>query len=342
MKLTQNQKTILSICTFVIVFAILLLIATFFDLQISQILTKNSLKPGEYITNDFFASFMEIFGSAPAAILLGISAIILFLNVMRFLKGWKKWLFGIITGVLSVYAFYYFLSDVWKYAFKHILYEQGILSTIEINLSSNYSSSSWFIATILAISILIDLFAIFAMNKVNDETLKKLLKFAVVVIIVAGIPTILINLIIKKPWGRIRYRAMNMYGDDPIYGFSAFTPWYNPKGQWLDNNTKLAIFGSTDVLKSFPSGHTAAAGATYALLALPKILGKEDNKKLVAIVWTISILWTTLCAIGRIVAGAHFMSDVLFGGTMAFLCYAGANEFYLNKSKNLKALFAKK
>ena len=109
--------------------------------------------------------------------------------------------------------------------------------------------------------------------------MKKLVKFAIAVIIIAAIPTILINLVIKKPVGRIRYRAMNMYPDDPVYGFSAYARWYEINGQWIDKETMMALYGSTDALKSFPSGHTSSAATSYALITLIDIFDIKDKKK---------------------------------------------------------------
>lgn len=52
--LDTKSRTIISICIFVVVFTILITIASIYDFQVSQILTKNALKEGDYISNDFF------------------------------------------------------------------------------------------------------------------------------------------------------------------------------------------------------------------------------------------------------------------------------------------------
>jgi membrane-associated phospholipid phosphatase len=94
--------------------------------------------------------------------------------------------------------------------------------------------------------------------------------------------------VVKYLWGRVRFREL-----DAVY--SQFTPWYLPQG----------ITG----FDSFPSGHAAMGWMLLAVLIL------LDNKKkwLKNLVLTLIILWGTLLALSRIVIGAHFASDVLFG-----------------------------
>lgn len=48
-----------------------------------------------------------------------------------------------------------------------------------------------------------------------------------------------------------------------------------------------------------------------------------------------------LVAISRIVVGAHYMSDVTFGGTIAFLCFVIAREIFICKGSHFFALFPK-
>lgn len=327
--MTNKNKTIISISAFVGIFAILLVIATFLDLQVSKILTANVLSEGQYITNNVFGAFFEILGSSPTPILLAIACEIIFLYGFRFLKDWKKYLVCIIFGALTIYAVYYTFSDIYKYLIRHL----ALAENTQVLHDGVYVD-----ICLVFISIAIATCLYFAFKNIKDETLKKLLKFAIAVIIIALIPTILINLVIKKPVGRIRYRAMNMNPNDPVYGFAAYARWYEINGQWIEKETMMAVFGSTDALKSFPSGHTASAGTTYALICLIDILDIKDIKKKIAL-WILPVAWTTLTAIARIAVGAHFMSDVLFGGTITFVTMALTREIYICKSKNIKELF---
>ena len=57
-------------------------------------------------------------------------------------------------------------------------------------------------------------------------------------------------------------------------------------------------------------------------------------------IWAFTIVSTGLVAISRIVVGAHFFSDVLMGGTIAFLAMIMAREIFISKGAHVKAMFA--
>lgn len=102
----------------------------------------------------------------------------------------------------------------------------------------------------------------------------------------------------------------------------------------------VALFGTTDALKSFPSGHTNAAGASYLMPMLNDAL-KIKNKGVRALMWIIPVIITGLTAVSRIIVGAHFFSDVLVGGTCAFVCMILCREVIVCKGANVKAMFSK-
>ena len=106
--------------------------------------------------------------------------------------------------------------------------------------------------------------------------------------------------VVKYFWGRVRFREL-----DAVY--SQFTPWYLPQG----------ITG----FDSFPSGHAAMGWMLLAVLIL------LDNKKkwLKNLVLTLIILWGVLLAMSRVIIGAHFASDVLFGSFFIIIAF-----FYFN------------
>ena len=165
-------------------------------------------------------------------------------------------------------------------------------------------------------------------HKVSFENNRKLFNFAFV-IIGTCLLYMIINLI-KGPVGRMRFRAMTLIGND----FSYYTPWY------VIGDAKEAVEAlypgvvSSDGFKSFPSGHTFSAGTIYALICLPDVFERFNNKKWRVLWYVIPICYTGIVAIGRIVAGAHFMSDVLIGGTLA---YFGAELFrYIFITRKIK------
>ena len=86
-----------------------------------------------------------------------------------------------------------------------------------------------------------------------------------------------------------------------------------------------------DAYRSFPSGHTCAAGTTYALLALPHLFKKYNTVKYKVLFYFVSVIFTGTVAISRIVCGAHFFSDVLVGGTSMFLGVMLAIKIFVRK-----------
>lgn len=105
---------------------------------------------------------------------------------------------------------------------------------------------------------------------------------------------------IKTIWGRPRLREMvdeNSLED--------FKPWYKPD-----------FFSGS---YSFPSGHTAHA--TLVLMLSRWLFGKAEKFR--PVVTALGYGFIALMAFSRLAAGAHFLSDILFG----FLIALGITEF---------------
>ena len=71
----------------------------------------------------------------------------------------------------------------------------------------------------------------------------------------------------------------------------------------------------SDAFRSFPSGHTSAAGLSIALVLLPDLF--EKLKKYKVWFYVAPITYTLLVALSRIIVKAHFLSDVLAGFIIA-------------------------
>ncbi len=135
--------------------------------------------------------------------------------------------------------------------------------------------------------------------------LYELLKIAVVTIIYLISVLVFINLI-KIFWGRVRFREMT----DP----AQFTRWFIPQG----------ITGD----RSFPSGHTANAATLYVVTMLAPLLKKYWQKVLC---YLVPILWIVVMALSRVMVGAHYASDVLFGGVISILLFYICKKLVLKK-----------
>lgn len=348
MKLNLKIKTVLAVVLFAVVFIGLMLIATFCDFEISGIMTKGILDEGEYFATDFFGVMLEAVGCTPIYLFIAFVLCVLFWSC---LKLWKKKPLNIICAVICaigvVAAFWYALKDSVGYIFEHALSRTG-------NVSGNFEALDKFEHSLAVYGIeaffgaIMGALALVATMHFKPETLKKLLWFCVASACAVALANILI-MIIKNPVGRMRFRAINstlgaqMIADGKVSGY---TKWFVSNGQPDKEilNKFLVKYGVKDPFKSFPSGHTCSAGTVYVLIMIPTLFNfKEQGKKGATLAcWIVPIVYTALVAISRIMVGAHYMSDVTFGGTLSFVCCVLMWEIYICKGKHFFAVFPQK
>ena len=104
---------------------------------------------------------------------------------------------------------------------------------------------------------------------------------------------------VKGIWGRLRMREML----DPA---SEFTPWY-----------QIHYRGGFDNrYASFPSGHTMNAAGMILITILPGVFPKLTGKE--TLLRVIAYAWADVVGFSRVVAGAHFTTDVLFGILLSY------------------------
>ena len=60
---------------------------------------------------------------------------------------------------------------------------------------------------------------------------------------------------------------------------------------------------------------------------------KYNNKKSCVLIYVLTVLYTGLVGFYRIRVGAHFMSDVTIGGTMAYMAAQGGRHMFTLKTK---------
>ncbi len=338
-----RRKTIIGVFLFVAIFSTLAALASIYDLQVSQKLTAGHLSPDSYYANKdfFFGLVLEAFGSFPIWIAIATFGAILYCNAMnRTLFTYKKevsvgkdnalTVIAAFIGLVAVVGAMYFLTaDTFKYFLKYAM-NKPIAKT-----------SAYFGVNILLSAIISPFFVKYFAN-LDEEMLKKL-KAIAWIIIVALVTRIFIEGI-KLPIARMRFRAMNCIGD-----FSYFTPWYVINGaRELTDIFTVGELGSiptweyADACRSFPSGHTFAAGMSYVIICLPDIIKKWDNVVGRVLCWIVPILFTGLVAISRIMVGAHYFSDVLFGGTIVFLGVMIGREIFICKGSHFKCFMKDK
>jgi membrane-associated phospholipid phosphatase len=105
---------------------------------------------------------------------------------------------------------------------------------------------------------------------------------------------------LKVGMGRQRFRSMT----DPL---TQFTPWFVPNGP-----------ASGDDFKSFPSGHSFRAAFSLWVVFLPAYAHQRTSKMLLSV---LAVTWTLLVMTSRIIVGAHFATDTLFGAFIPIVCF---------------------
>ncbi len=287
-------------------------------------MTKGVFEEGEYLASDTFGVAFEIFGSSPIYLIAGLVVVICIMCVWRLLKlRPAREIICLLLCVAAIYAFTLFFTDMFEYIMEHAGVEEDSYLWSALDL----------VAVISAIPLTV--LVIFAMRNLNEDTLRSLIKFVIAFIIMAAIANLIVQFI-KSPIGRMRYRAMNSELGQYLGGFDNYTAWYVMNGQneeWVELFKNM--YGVSDAFKSFPSGHTCAAGMTYALILLPDILNIK-KKPARAFCWIFPVVFTGIVAISRIVVGAHYFSDVLVGGTLAFLAMMLAREIIVFRFEHFK------
>jgi len=325
-----KKRTLLFFALFCAVFGALLAIATFCDLEISRFLTRGILAPGEYDTNSTFGAFFEIIGDSPVEIMMGFAIDILFVYALRLLHGKKRAVLMTVAGIFSVVPGYVLSLIIYNRLKPHLLF----------GTEAELTGGAYLQLTFTFYGVLLGVLGILAVNNFSNETLKKLVPFAVATLVFATVSTAAINLGFKDAFGRLRFRAMNVNPTDETLGFPAFSRWYELKGHSVSDELMMSVFGHTDANKSFPSGHTGAAGTSYALIMLNAALQPKKKSTRIAF-WVIPVVFTGTVALSRMMVGAHFMSDVLMGGTFSFILMLISREIFILHGANVKALFGK-
>ncbi len=163
----------------------------------------------------------------------------------------------------------------------------GIINTNLVLLS---------IAFVVLLAVLVQLF----LNRIPLETLKLYNTAAWAGIVIIFAEMMIVN-VLKIFWGRLRFREM---GDD----YSQFTTWFLPNGI-QENGIKGEAY------KSFPSGHSANGWAIMVGMLFMPYKKIWRNSMLV-----IAIIWGVCTSVSRVIMGAHFATDVLFGAMITISC----------------------
>lgn len=203
-------------------------------------------------------------------------------------------LFGIPVALLILF---FAFADLML-AFPGIdLYVSGLFFTPDSGFTMQGLSWEQFAyrsVPVLMVTVNLVLVALWLFNRISG---RRLLRFdgrrlAFLLCLLALVPGLLVNQLLKEHWGRARPVKLEQFG-----GHDRFTP---------------AFVRSDQRGGSFSSGHVAAAA--YLIGVALMVFGPRSY-------WTLlAALYTALVAVARIAAGGHFLSDV---ATSAFLVLFG-------------------
>ncbi|MFX0073042.1 MAG: phosphatase PAP2 family protein [Candidatus Hermodarchaeota archaeon] len=176
-----------------------------------------------------------------------------------------------------------------------ILYSFSYLEYLLITSEGFYYSGDIFASTATLVSLAI--FLILAYNK----NWRNYITIGISLILLYIFANLIVH-ILKFTWGRVRFNDLSSDSD--------FTPWYVINQGNPEND-------------SFPSGHTSSAFTFLPLLMLTK--NKNMSKKLKVFLIFSIVGFGMYVALGRVVVGRHYASDVLFS---AGICSILTISFY--------------
>lgn len=309
-----KKKWIVAISVSVGVFFVLAVFAAIFDLKISCLIAD--MEFGEYYSSNLFGRYFEIVGEMPLYGFISFALAVVFFNLFALKNNILK--FFLCSGVLIVICLinFYAIDKLVGYLYKlNNKVEKFVLNDLLRKI---------------IIAVFISLAYIFFVRIFSPVFIEKLLPFAVAVLLTAALSQ-LIAQGLKIINFRVRYRALLATMD---FNYSHFTPFYKWNG--IYNGTEYI----RDAVKSFPSGHTTAAAITYTLMLLPFYFRQSFAKVGKYITFAVALLYTGTVAVARIIMGAHYFSDVLFGGSITFACVF-LSYWFLEKNKFKKLAFLK-
>mgnify|MGYP005760069951 CR=1 FL=1 len=298
--MSERSVKIIYIVTAITLFA-LMLVGTFYDFRISEILSAADGK--EYICDNAFARFFEVVGSGPLYLTTGFGVAFIAVKITEF----KKSVLSALLFALCVAACIFAYTMLFKESSKYIAEHSGELESYNGGKGAVWGMSLITGAVCAAVSIIIA----FVLPK---STRSGLFVFGLTAVIAFAISQG-ITQGIKPLFGRQRYRAIKFFEYRNLGQYVDYTPWYILRGIKEIPEDLVALGVGRDWYKSFPSGHSCSAAMSLCIIGLADMLNlRGKSYKPVKIVTSlIGVAITVTVAYSRILMGAHYLTDVTFG-----------------------------
>jgi membrane-associated phospholipid phosphatase len=191
----------------------------------------------------------------------------------------------------------------------------SILLYISFILLSNFTDSSDaffnYAPFLFAGFFILTLSAVLTLRKMELTFSHSLIVISKVILGMTVFGYLFSNQIIKIFWGRVRYRNLDILHSD-------FTEWY--------------IANGINGYQSFPSGHAAMGWMLLPLF----LLAINKNYFIKSIVIGIISIWAISVAVSRVVIGAHYASDVLFGSFFMIISFLVFYKKFVVKDEVLR------
>ena len=304
--MSEKNRKFAAVGAFLLIFGGLLALATIYDLQISFFLASPNLASGRYFSTSFPCNLVEVVAMAPIWGFATFAASILVVYLHH--KGGAARALELLFFGISVFTGSSFLRDMMKYLLQ-ILDKEAVMRQI------------WFKLAMAAFGLTATVLILALAGRWIQAHMRQMLPFALAII--GSCCCFLFVELIKNPVGRMRFRAMHFVED-----YSYYTPWY----QVSSAREHLGSLGfDRDYFKSFPSGHTFSGSMAYLVILLPDLFKNLQTRKWKTLSYVVPIAYTGLVAFFRVAAGAHFLSDVLVGGTMGFVAVQFFRWLFLHR-----------
>lgn len=229
-----------------------------------------------------------------------------------------------ILNIFTAAAFYILSVIGWKKLVENVL--KNILADL-----GKDDMPQWFYFVVCAV---LSAVVILVCRKIDKAKLRKLEALALAGVLLGICYKIVEEC--KEITGRVRFREMVAYSNSKVdengmsngqnadltremlnySNFGQYAPWYK-KG----NN--MMIYKHSN---SFPSGHTTYCCTMF--LTYPLCLAFEKLKKFAPFMYAFSAAYVILVAVTRMIAGAHYLTDVVAAAMIGYTLFLIVNKIY--------------
>lgn len=210
-------------------------------------------------------------------------------------------MFGLVYGMTNKTKVWKLIAHFVGFLVTYIASVRLVGGIFEVFYESELGLFHLSLLAISSLLVYILLFLLFSNFK--EENLLRIRDISLIMLIASAASFVIVTGV-KYTMGRVRFRALDE-------NYSEFT-------NFLTIKDFLGGLNGDDH-RSFPSGHTGSATCIVMLTLLPMRLA---NKKWINyLVLGLSLAYAITVALTRVLIGAHYASDVLFGFTCTIVCF---------------------